>query len=136
MYVDVTDLVETGEMFEFSASRMERGNNAGPETWANAKEEAAARPILAADQLPVFRDYMREFGAWDDAEIDAWDSVDCNALMVQLVAGDVREMESLCPGDGPGGIDWQEAERLSQEGTISGRMEPGDDGRIWYYAGS
>lgn len=109
-------------MFDFSASRAERGQNAGPETWANAKAEAAERPILAADDLDGFRDFMREFGAWEDEEIDAWDATECNALLVQMVAGDMRELESLCPGDGIGGVDWDEAEKLAHAGTISGRI--------------
>jgi hypothetical protein len=120
--INVTRLATEGEMFDFSASRAERGMNAGPETWANAKQEAAERPILGADDLAAFRDYMRGFGAWDDEEIDAWDATECNALLVQLVAGDLREAESLCPGDGPAGVDWSTYQALAEAGTCSGRI--------------
>lgn len=136
MEIDVTALATEAEMFDFSASQAERGINAGPETWANAKAEAAARPILSDDQLPEFRDYMRGFGAWEDAEIDAWDSTECNALFVQLVAGDIREAESLCPGDGPAGIDWDAYQALAEAGTCSGRVYPGDDGKLYAYVGN
>lgn len=132
--INVTKLTTEAEMFEFSASRAERGQNAGPETWANAKAEAAERPILFGDDLDAFRDHVRGFGAWEDEEIDAWDETECNALFVQMVAGDMREAESLCPGEGPGGVDWSAYEELAQAGTTSGRIyASGED--VFYYVG-
>lgn len=132
MEIIVTRLVTEGNMFEFSASRAERGMNAGPETWNNAKDEAAERPILGDDELPEFRDYVREFGAWDDAEIDGWDATECNALFVQMVAGDIREIVACHPGDGPGDIDWAAYEA---DENMAGRMFlSGDD--IYYYVGN
>lgn len=135
MEIDITTFVTEGDMFEFSASQMERGMNAGPETWANSLAEAGERPILTDDQLPEFRDFMRGFGAWEDAEIDAWSPAECNALFIQFFAGDLREAESLCPGDGPGGIDWDAYRELAEAGTCSGRVYPGDDGKIYAYVG-
>jgi hypothetical protein len=132
--INVTRLVTENDLFEFSASRMERGNNAGAETWANAKAEAADNPILSDEVLPDFRDYVRGFGAWDREEIEAWSSIECNALFVQMVSGDMREAEALCPGDGPGGVDWNEYERLSHEGRVSGRVYASGDA-VFYYVG-
>lgn len=132
--INITKLATEGDLFEFSASRAERGQNAGPETWANAKVEAADRPMLDGDDLTDFRDYVRGFGAWDDQEIDAWDATECNALFVQMVAGDMREAESLCPGDGPGGVDWDAYEALAQEGTVSSRVFTSGD-EVFYYVG-
>lgn len=135
MEIDITKLATEGEMFEFSASVAERGWNAGPETWANATAEAESSPILTEDQLDEFRDYIRGFGAWEDEEIDGWDITHCNALFIQFAAGDLREAESLCPGDGPGGIDWEAYSVLADAGTCSGRIYPGDDGQIYFYVG-
>jgi len=134
MEIDVTTLATEGEMFDFSASVAERGRNAGPETWANAKAEAAARPLMSDDELPEFRDYMRGFGAWDEDEINGWSADECNALLVQLVAGDLREAESLCPGDGPGGIDWDAYRELAEGGTCSGRTYTSGD-CVFFYVG-
>jgi hypothetical protein len=133
--LNITRFVTEAEPFEFSASRAERGQNAGPETWANALEEAAERPLLTtADELDAFRNHARGFGAWDDEEIAAWSPEECNALLIQMISGDLRELE-LCPGDGIGGIDWAEAERLSAKGTVSGRIGLWDDGSVGYYIG-
>ena len=135
MEIDITKLATEGEMFEFSASVAERGIHAGAETWQNAKDEAGERPILTDDQLPEFRDYIQGFGAWDREEIDGWNAQECNALFIQFVAGDLREAESLCPGDGPGGIDWEAYSVLADAGTCSGRIYPGDDGKVYAYIG-
>ena len=40
MEIDITAFFENADPFEFSHSRAEGGANAGPQTWANAKEEA------------------------------------------------------------------------------------------------
>ena len=132
MEIDITDFFENAEPFEFSASRAERGENAGPETWQNALHEACRAPLLTTeDQLDALRDYMRDFGAWDKEEIDNWTSDECNALFIQLISGDIREIEGLCMGDN-GEVDWQEYERLAECGTISGNIFKTDYGRIYY----
>lgn len=128
MEIDITALAEEGDLFEFSASAAERGQNAGPETWANAKEEAKSSPLLTSeDQLNAWRDYTRGFGAWEDSEIDAWTPIECNALFIQFVSGDLRTAQELCPGDGPGDIDWEAYQKLSEDGTCSGNIYASDD---------
>lgn len=134
MEIDVTQFVRDNDAYEFSASVMERGQNADRDTWNNAKAEAESTPLLTDDQLDAFRDYTRGFGAWERDEIDAWTPTECNALFIQMISGDLRELESLATRD-DGEIDWPKAEKLSSEGRIAGRMYPGDDGRIYYYVG-
>lgn len=119
--INVTRLIQDANPFDFSASRAERGANAGPETWANATAEAAARPLDTDDREGI-RDFFREFGAWDDEEIDAWSDEEVDALVLQYASGDLREAQSLCAGDGFGGIDWTEYEALAQEGVIGGNL--------------
>lgn len=136
MEINITAFFESAETFDFSASKAERGDNAGRDTWNNAKREAAENPLLTTEeQLDSLRSYVKGFGAWDETEIAAWSPVECNALFVQLISGDMREMESLCTLDN-GEIDWPEYERLSQAGTISANIFRGDDDQIYYYLGS
>jgi hypothetical protein len=130
--IDVTRLVEECEPFEFSASRAERGQNAGRETWNNAKAEAKDNPILTTEKdLQALRDHVRGFGAWEEEEIAAWSADECNALLIQMVAGDLREAESLYPGDGPGGVDWPAFEA---DDNVSGRIYASGD-KVFYYLG-
>lgn len=121
--IDVSALIDDLDPAELSASRAERGDNAGPETWHNAKEAAPAL-TLSPDDLTDLRRYFGEFGAWDAEEIAAWTETEIAALVLQMAAGDLRELQSLAPGKGVAGVNWREAERLSQEGTTPGNLFP------------
>lgn len=135
MEVDITSFCESAEPSEFSASVAERGANAGRETWANAVREGSCSPLLTTPkQIAALRDYVGDFGAWSEEEIAAWSDTECNALFIQLISGDLRELESLCMGEG-GEIDWKRAGELSDHGTIGGNIYPGDNGRIYFYLG-
>jgi hypothetical protein len=130
MEIDISDFVWNQDPFEFSASRMELGDDAGRITWENAKRQAAAEPLLKTpEDCDAFRDWAKGFGAWDDKERATWIADDCNALLIQFISGDLRELESLAPSDDNGeGIDWTEAQRLDEAGTItiSGWIFKGD----------
>ena len=123
MEINVNVLLTDLEPSELSASRAERGDNAGPETWNNAMNAAKEHaPIVASNQRDGVRKWAGEFGAWEKEEIDAWDAQELDALVLQYAANDLRELLALAPGDGVGGIDWDEAETLAQEGTIGGNL--------------
>lgn len=130
MEIDITSFFKSADPFEFSASRAERGQNAGPETWANAKREASESPLLTTpEQLEALRDHMRDFGAWEDEEIAAWDADNCNALFVQLVSGDMREAGL---DNDPDDADWEDYHARAEEGQCSGAIYRADDGRVYY----
>ena len=94
--IDITSLLET-DMFEFSHSQAEGGENAGPNTWNAAMN--GPRPLLTTpEQFDEFRDYVRGFGAWTDEEIEAWNENECQALLLQMIAGDTREAPALIDG--------------------------------------
>jgi hypothetical protein len=135
MEIDITRFVQDAEPFDFSGSVAERGPNAGRVTWDNAKRVGAETPLLTTpEQLDALRDHTRGFGAWEDEEIDGWSTVECNALFIQLVSGDLREIEALASHD-DGEIDWDRYQELADAGTIGGSLYRGDDGRIFYYLG-
>jgi hypothetical protein len=91
MEINIASLLDA-DLFAFSHSRMEGGQDAGRNTWNAAKAEAGSAPLLQTpEQLQALRDYARGFGAWDAEEIAGWDETECNALFLQLIAGDVRE---------------------------------------------
>jgi hypothetical protein len=137
MEIDITAFVKQAEPCQFSASQMELGKDAGKITWNNAKQEAANSPLLNSDvELDACRAWAKEFGAWEPEEIAAWSAEDCNALLIQYISGELRELESLCwSDDDENGIDWEKARKLSERGTIAGTIYPGDDGRIYFYMG-
>ena len=121
--IDVSALIDDLDPAELSAGRAERGDNAGPETWHNAKDAAPAL-ALSPDDMTDLRRYFGEFGAWEAGEIEAWAETEIAALVLQMAAGDLRELQSLAPGKGVAGVNWRKAERLSQEGAVSGNLFP------------
>lgn len=120
MEIDITHFFKEADAFDFSASIAERGVNAGKETWANAKEEGENSPLLTtSDQIDALRSYVKDFGAWSPEEIAAWSDVECNALFIQLVSGDMREagLDSEPDDD-----TWSEYERRAEQGNCSGNI--------------
>lgn len=133
MEVDVSRLVSDVDPFELSASVAERGRNAGRETWANAKA-AALPPLDIADHDEV-RAWLRDFGAWERDEIAGWSVQELDALVLQFAAGDLRTLQDLCPGDGLGDVDWDQAEAEAEAGRVGGSLFAAGD-KLFIYIGS
>lgn len=129
MEIDVTHMVEdAGNMIYLSGSRAEHGQDAGKITWSNAQVFGAKHPLLTTDAMrDAARKHFAEYGAWSDDEISAWSDADLQAIMVQDVAAAIREME---------GMDADEYRQACEDGTCSGRLGQGDDGRWYFYLGS
>src|SRR5580700_2584442 len=136
MEIDITNFIRNAETHNFSAICAELGNDVGKITWDNAVREAASTQLISAEHRAAFESWAREFGAWDRDEIAAWSLDECNALLIQYISGDLNELESLCYSDDDDfGIDWSEAEKLSERGTISGHIYKGDNGHVYFYMG-
>ena len=120
--LDVTEYVEYRDCREFSDSIANSGfQNIGAITWRNAQNHLAVEPLIQPKDIQDAKDWLKGFGEWDD--IDEWPDLDVNALVLQFIAGDVNELHEF--GD-------DEYMRLAEQGTVSGRLYPGDDGK-WYY---
>ena len=125
MEIDITSFFENAEPFEFSASRAERGENAGPETWANAVREGTDSPLLTTpEQIAALRRYVEDFGAWDAEEIVGWSDAECNALFIQLVSGDIRKA-----GLDNGEPNW---EAYEADENNRGGLYRGGGGKVYY----
>jgi hypothetical protein len=127
--IDVSFLL-TEDAGQFSASRMELGEDAGRITWRNALNSADLISLTPEEILEA-KDHIREYGAWSDEEIDSWTDEETKALIVQFAAGDYREAESCCWSDELHDIDWDgEYQRQAQEGSISGNLYM-SDGKLY-----
>lgn len=132
MEINITKFFSTANPSSFSASRAELGDDAGNITWNAAKEAVDEHLMLdTSAKVTALRDHMRGFGAWDDEEVDGWTVQECNALLIQLISGDIREAPDLNQED----WDWEAYEKLAEKGTCGGRMFKGTDGEIYYYLG-
>lgn len=131
MEIEITTLLKT-DCFPLSHSIAEGGDDAARNTWRNAKEQAKEIPLLKTpEELQAARDYFKSFGAWSGDEIAAWNDQEINALFLQFIAGDVRELGA----DSLEEIDWTEAEELQSNGQAPSNIYKSNDGRIFFYLG-
>lgn len=94
MELNITKFFTEAAPMDYYASVAEIGNNAGADTWRAACEDSPDYMILDDDEKrEVFRYYVKGFGAWTAEEIAAWSDVELNALLLQMVAGDIRSGE-------------------------------------------
>jgi len=127
--LNVTHMVESADDYPpMSASVAELGNDAAAITWRNAKAYAASRPLLTNDaDRDDARQWLKGFGAWEPAEIAAWSDNELNALIVQFVAGDIRELEAF--------DSFEDYQKAAEAGTAGGRLYKADDGQFYFYMG-
>lgn len=138
MEIDITDFVTGENPFDYAHSRLEGGPNAGPATWANAKDSVERiRMLDTPEKLEAMRAWARATGAWDD--VAGMTDRELNALFIQLVSNDLREMGlDNCELED---FDWEECYERQAAGQISGHVFlcdiEGDAsfGRVFYYLG-
>lgn len=98
MEINITSLLDL-PAFNLSHSRAEGGENAGRNSWQAAMDQAKETALLdTPEKLQVFRDWVADFGAWDEHERNAWTPQECNALFLQWVAGDIRQCPAILDG--------------------------------------
>lgn len=129
MDINITSLLES-DLFEYSHSAAEGGQDAGRNTWRNAKN-AGTRFLDTDEKTEVFLDYVKGFGAWDEEERAAWSPEDREALLLQFIAGDVRDTGA----DSLDEMDWDEYREGCEDGRYSGCLFRSESGEIFYYIG-
>lgn len=136
MELDITFFFRNAVARDYSASVAEIGPNAGADTWQAACDDSSDYPILTNDeQREAFREFVRSSGGWNDDEIAKWSDVELNALCIQWIAGDMREVPDLAMGPGMTSEDWECYREMSEEGTAKGSLWQADDGRVYWNCG-
>lgn len=119
--------------WQLSHSAFEGGPNAAKNTWCVALRIAEDTPLLDTEEkLQSMRAFAVSSGGWNREEVSGWDSLALNALFLQWVAGDCRELGA----DSLSEIDWEEIESDIQEGFCSVNLFKGIDGSVYFYLGS
>jgi hypothetical protein len=114
MELNITEFFNAAAPMDYSASVAEIGAGAGRATWQAAVEDAPDWPLLDTDKKrEAFRNHVRGFGAWDDAEIAEWSARELTALLIQMIAGDIREADLSPDADD---VDW--AQRPGRPGQL------------------
>ena len=127
MEIDVTDFLASTDCSMLSGSVAELGTSAGRITWRNSIDAVKGfNPLPDGAALQEFREWLKPWGGWDDAEIAAMSDEHLRALCVQWIAGDWRE----CFGCDPDGADWSEYETRASDGNCPSSFYRNDAGRI------
>lgn len=133
MELDITDFFKTCTPFELSASQAEMGAQAGRLTWQNSMKAAETTQLLnSEDAREAFKAFVRSSGGWTQPEIDAWTEQQLNALFLQWIAGDMRQ---LGIEDGSADIDWTAIGERQKEGSAPSNIFLGSDERVYFYLG-
>ena len=131
MELNITKFFTEACPMDYSASIAEIGNDAARSTWQAANDDSDDFPMLDSDdKREEFRRYVKTFGAWDESEIRSWSDSELNALLIQMISGDIREAN--LDTENP---DWTQYEKDSESGRVSGRIYKGIDSQIYYYVG-
>lgn len=126
MEINITSLMARAEdMIYYSASVAEIGQDAGRVTWENALDAVETAPLVPPEGEAEARDYFREFGAWEDEEIDGWSAQELNALVLQYIAGDIRTRQHYA----------DRGELAKYEENEGGRIYAAGE-EWWYYLGN
>ena len=129
MEINVTQYVNEVDCSDFSNSIFNSGlTRIGEITWRNAMQHVAGGELVTDDQQADLREWISEFGAWSDEDIEAMSDQETNALLLQFVAGDIREMKDHY--DTP-----EEYQQASEDGQASGRLYRGDDDQWYFHVG-
>ena len=134
MELDITSLIHSEDFspFDLSNNRATLGENAGELTWKASIEcsESVRPPLLDTEEKKqTFRDWVLESGGWIREKIAEWNDTELNALLLQWIAGDIREAF----GDSDfADWDWQEYEKDARAGRIPSRLWKSDDGKVFF----
>ena len=132
MEIDITDFFNAGGHMDYSASIAERGPASGPSTWRAACDASEDYCVLdTPEKLEAARKYFRGFGAWSAEELAAMPDREVNALLLQFIAGDIREFSEDVTA-----WDWTVYDDEAAAGQIGGNLFKGEDNRVYIYIGS
>ena len=135
MEINITQFFNETCPRDYSASIAELGNDAGSSTWRAACEDSADYMLLDDEEKrDAFRVFVLSSGGWNDDEIKTWTDIELNALLIQWIAGDIREC--LEWDHERGDIDaWDYYKQLAEDGTVPSRLFKSDDNQVYFYIG-
>lgn len=133
MELNISSFFATVTPCELSGSVAEMGAHAGALTWSASCKASTHHPLLTTDeQRDAFRAWVESSGGWTTEEIAAWSDLELNALLLQWIAGDLREMGI---DESTDAIDWADVERGQNDGQYPSNIFRGDDGSVYFSLG-
>lgn len=130
MDINITKFFNEVAPMDYSASKAELGETAGADTWRAACDDAPDFALLSTpEQLDTMRAFVRSSGGWDDEETAAFSDAELNALLVQWIAGDMRESNLQA---GMSQADWDDYQAGCESGRYPGRIYGAEDADVFF----
>ncbi len=114
--LDISRIVQGLVPENYFASVAEKGENAGKETWNNAKSEVEKNILI--EDIEFLRHYFYSFGAWEKPELEEMTEIELNAILLQMISLEIREL----PLNDDGEIDFDKYKQGIEEGCYSGMI--------------
>jgi len=99
--LNITRYFANGENdpYYMSGSVCNLGSNAARITWENSLAASDGELLVTDESLQEVQDWLKSFGAWDDAEIEAYTTQELEAFVLQDAASEINEMMSFYEQD-------------------------------------
>jgi hypothetical protein len=99
--LNITRYFANGENdpYYMSNSVSNLGANAARITWENSLAASDGELLVTDESLQEVQDWLKSFGAWDDAEIEAYTTQELEAFVLQDAASEINEMMSFYEQD-------------------------------------
>lgn len=135
MEIDITAMTDDCyDLRDYSASVAERGEHAGRMTWNASNRETHFHFLNTREELAKARAYFREFGAWSDEELAEMTDKEINALLLQNIAGNLREYLDF---ESRGADEFKKWNENNGGQIYRGDIEGSKDfGKLFFYMGS
>ncbi len=130
MEINVTEFVKLGDMKYYFGTRAEFGDDAAQITWENSFDKSEDFDYVTEENKREIISYFLEFGVWTHKVMADWSVKEVQAVLLQMIAGDMREFSD----DPIEEWDWEEYQRQSEQGRVSGNLHRGVDGQYYFYA--
>lgn len=136
MEINITTFFNNAAPKDYSASAAEIGDNAGAYTWRAACDDANDYVLLDNEEKrEAFRAFVKSSGGCDAQEIAAFSAQELQALCIQWISGDMREVPGIALGPGMTEEEWKDYEAMQEDGTVSSNIFRGPDNQVYFYIG-
>jgi hypothetical protein len=97
--LNITKYFEENDPYYMSNSVNNLGSNAARITWDNSLAASDGNLLTTDESLQAVRSWIKSFGAWDDAEIEAYNVKELEAFILQDAANTINEINSIFERD-------------------------------------
>ena len=126
MEICISNFFKRADLRTFSGSVATHGKHAARDTWEAAKTAAVDLNFLHTDKKrDAFKRHLESGGFSENME--TFTHAELNALLMQCIAADIHEsgLDTNAP-------DWEDYQRQSEAGQISGGLFLGVDGEVYF----